>query len=123
MSFAVLWIGFALAVGMLAGKRGRGSGNWFVLALLISPLLAVIFLFIADDLSKAGPSTKTHMQCPACAEMVLREATKCKHCGGAVTPTRYDPALEVRATAKQEVLVGASILAAFILGIVWLINK
>lgn len=36
-----------------------------------------------------APTDRTHRRCPACAEPVLREATKCKHCGESFTPLPY----------------------------------
>ncbi len=36
-----------------------------------------------------APTDRTHRRCPACAEPVLREATKCKHCGEPLTPLPY----------------------------------
>lgn len=35
-----------------------------------------------------APSDVTHVRCRACAEPVLREAVKCKHCGADLTPQR-----------------------------------
>jgi hypothetical protein len=35
------------------------------------------------------PTDRTHRRCPACAEPVLREAVKCKHCGEALVPLPY----------------------------------
>lgn len=32
------------------------------------------------------PTTETHVKCPECAELVRREARKCKHCGSALAP-------------------------------------
>ncbi len=83
------WVAFSVGVGMLAGKRGRGSGNWFVISVVVSPLLALIFLFASDDLSKKKDLLEpepVRIPCPACAEPVLPEATKCKHCGTELTP-------------------------------------
>ena len=44
MEFVLIWVGLAVGVGMFAAKKGRSSGGWFVLACLISPILAGIFL-------------------------------------------------------------------------------
>jgi hypothetical protein len=52
MSFAVFffWIGGAIATGMFASvRRNRNGFGWFVLALLISPLLAIIFCAILPE--------------------------------------------------------------------------
>ena len=85
---AFIWVIAALGVGLVASTRGRGSGTWFVIGLLLSPLLAVVLLFAMPN-NAAAISTKTHHACPACAEQVLRAAVKCKHCGGALTPAPY----------------------------------
>lgn len=34
----------------------------------------------------SNPSFKTHSKCPACQEWVMKEASKCKHCGSALVP-------------------------------------
>jgi hypothetical protein len=41
------WIGLAIGVGLLADCYGRGPIAWFLLAVLISPVLAGVFLLIA----------------------------------------------------------------------------
>jgi hypothetical protein len=47
MTIPFLWIGFSVAVGMFASiRRNRSGFGWGVLAILISPLLAGIFLAI-----------------------------------------------------------------------------
>ena len=40
LEFFLLWVGFAIVVGVVASNKGRSGFGWFVLALLISPLLA-----------------------------------------------------------------------------------
>lgn len=34
-----------------------------------------------------APSAKTHVRCPDCAELVLKEAKVCKHCGLKMIPS------------------------------------
>ncbi|MCB4365425.1 hypothetical protein KIH07_16905 [Hydrogenophaga taeniospiralis] len=88
----LIWFLLAIAVGVLASKRGRSGFGWFVIALLLSPLIGFVFVLIAKDLStsagavNAAPTGSTHVRCPACAEWVLPEASVCKHCGGALAP-------------------------------------
>lgn len=99
MEFGVFfWFGFAVAIGVWASNRGRTGFGWFVLACIISPLLAGIFLAVTKNKAKnaqnpIGPSEQTHVRCPHCAEFVLPEALKCKHCGAELTP---DASFEVR---------------------------
>ena len=46
----LFWIAFAIAVGMFASIRRRRNGfGWFLLALFISPLLAIIFVAILNE--------------------------------------------------------------------------
>lgn len=121
-----IWFLLAVAVGFLAGNRGRSAFGWFVLAMLLSPLIGFIFVLIAADLSKEGqarnatPGATSHVRCPACAEWVLPEASVCKHCGGPLTP---DPmfhnkvataAKEAKASDSKDLLIGIGTIAAMI---------
>ncbi len=45
----LLWIVLAIAVGIIASQRGQNGGGWFVLAILITPLIAGIILFLLPD--------------------------------------------------------------------------
>lgn len=84
MTFAIFWILFAVAVGIFASNRGRSGFGWFLLSVLISPLLGLLFCAVSKNLNErqlaAVASARTHRKCPACAEFVLPEATVCKHC-------------------------------------------
>lgn len=90
MGTAVFWVLLAIAVGIWASNKGRSGFGWFLLAMLLSPLLGFIFCAIAKDLSRpvvdSAPSDKTHMKCPACAEYVLPAAIMCRHCGESLKP-------------------------------------
>ena len=46
----VFWIGFSVGVGYFASTKGRNPVGWGALALLISPLIAVIILAVIKDL-------------------------------------------------------------------------
>lgn len=87
----LFWFGLAVAVGVWASNRGRHGFGWFLLACLISPILAGVFLAVTKNLEKAKqalevPTDATHVRCGSCAEFVLPEAVKCKHCGAALVP-------------------------------------
>ncbi len=88
MEWFIFWLIASIVVGVIAGSRGRGSGNWFVLSMLISPLLGLILVAMLPSLKTAPgvPTPETHVKCPECAELVLKEARKCKHCGSALIP-------------------------------------
>ena len=40
----LIWIALSVAVGAAANARGRNGFGWFLLAIFISPLLALLFL-------------------------------------------------------------------------------
>lgn len=103
MFYFLLWIGLAVAVGMVATQRNRGSGNWFMVALVFSPVIAIIFLLAMPSLKPADTAALDQVErvkCPACAELVLPDASVCKHCGGALVP---DTGAAMRAAAAREV--------------------
>ncbi|AEC22240.1 hypothetical protein PT7_P004 (plasmid) [Pusillimonas sp. T7-7] len=92
MDIILFWFLFAIAVGIWANNRGRNGFAWFLLAAIISPILAAVFLAASSNLKEAEarsaerPSPATHVVCPDCAEFVRKEARVCKHCGCRLTP-------------------------------------
>lgn len=56
-------------------------------ALLFSAIGFAIDYFINSKKSTLGtPSHETHVKCPDCRELVLKDARKCKHCGCSLVP-------------------------------------
>jgi NADH:ubiquinone oxidoreductase subunit 6 (subunit J) len=55
MIIAFFYFGFACACGVLANTRRRNGFGWFVLALLISPILAAAFLLALPKLDAEPP--------------------------------------------------------------------
>lgn len=97
MEILLFWFGVSIAIGIWASNKGRNGFGWFVLAVLISPILAGLFLAASKDLSVRTPSAdsipspSTHVTCPDCAEFVLKQARVCKHCGCKLIPVQEDP--------------------------------
>lgn len=88
MDLFLFWFLFSVVVGIAASSRGRSGFGWFVLAMLISPLLAVILVAVMPPLASAPgePDLDGLRTCPMCAELIKRDARKCKHCGSDVAP-------------------------------------
>lgn len=78
----ISWVFLSFVVGIGAGRRGRSSGGWALIAILISPLFATLLLIA---LREPQPNDQTHIRCKACAEWCSQEAQICKWCG---TPLR-----------------------------------
>lgn len=50
MEAIAIWFFFALVVGLIAGAKGRSAAGWFVLACLISPLIAGVIVAALPNL-------------------------------------------------------------------------
>ena len=70
MPLLFFWLFFAFLVGLLASSKGRSFLGWTLLALVISPLLAGLFVLVLG----------TGRRCPFCRAGVPKDATVCQHC-------------------------------------------
>lgn len=77
MEWIVFWIGGAILVAVVASNKGRSGLGWFLLSLILSPLLTLIAVAVMSRVERIEAS-KT---CPRCAETVKVAAAVCKHCG------------------------------------------
>lgn len=58
---------------------------FFIVGLVVTIPLHLIYAVMAGN-REAKPNRWTHVKCPDCKELVLREATICKHCGCKLVP-------------------------------------
>jgi len=87
MDFALVWFFLAVLCGVMAGKAERNGFGYFLLAIIISPLLCFLLLVVLGSARKSGqPTPETHIKCPDCRELILKDARKCKHCGCNLVP-------------------------------------
>lgn len=71
----LVWLLFAILIGVWAQKLHRVGFAWAILAVLISPLIAALFLLV---LGKDG------LPCPECKSTVIKGARTCAACGAKV---------------------------------------
>lgn len=90
MEIFLLWFTFAVICGVAASSRGRSGFGYFLLAMIITPLLCFLLIIAIGKTKQAenqnAPTPETHVKCPDCRELVLRDANKCKHCGCTLIP-------------------------------------
>jgi hypothetical protein len=49
-------------------------------------IIGAIIGLVVDYFVKSQPNENTHVKCPDCRELVLKDARKCKHCGCNLIP-------------------------------------
>lgn len=105
MEVLLFWGGLSVVVAVAANSRGRSPIGWFVLSVVISPLIAgLLVLALGGPKSPAAtyydPDTKTlavpnsdTKKCPECAEIVKADARICRFCrhefnaGSSISPS------------------------------------
>lgn len=93
MEFFLVWVFLSVIVGIMASKRHRSGFLYFLLCLVLSPLLIGILVLVLGN-AAANPIPVTvvtlapnpgeggeQTRCPECRELVRLDARKCKHCG------------------------------------------
>lgn len=87
MEILLLWLAFAITSAIVAASRGRSGFGWFLLGCIFGFFaLIVVALLPSKKRDPNAPTPETHVKCPDCRELVIRDARKCKHCGVSLIP-------------------------------------
>ncbi|WP_375762864.1 hypothetical protein ACE10X_22385 [Bradyrhizobium sp. Pha-3] len=71
MEIFLFWVGFSILVAVAANARGRSGIGWFFLSLVISPLLALLFVLVMQRQDAPEPRPAYTTAGPFQAESVL----------------------------------------------------
>lgn len=82
---------FAVITALVAHGKGRNALGWLILGFLFGPLSLLAVAVASPDRRKAemkeiraGLQSGQLRRCPACAEAIRREATRCTHCSAEI---------------------------------------
>lgn len=80
MWYFLIWIILAVLVGMYAGKKGRSTVGFFLLSLVLSPLIGFLAALVAEPQRDIVAANAGMKKCPECGEYVQGEARICRFC-------------------------------------------
>ena len=89
MEYLIIWIAVAAFSGYYASQKGRDVVSWVVLGFFLSVFALIALWFLppmgiddkkSQDIARKFGVSARYRKCPSCAELVQKEAVKCKHC-------------------------------------------
>ena len=82
--YIIIWLIFSIVVGFFASSKGRSGLGYFLLSIIISPLLGFIIVLILSPNEVKLVENGTNKECPNCNELINPYAKICKHCGSSL---------------------------------------
>ncbi|MFY9088934.1 zinc ribbon domain-containing protein [Arcobacter aquimarinus] len=80
MFWFIVWIFLSILVGIYANSKGRFGIGFFLVSIILSPLIGFLMALIAVPHEDNIMKNKNLKKCPFCKELVKEDAITCKYC-------------------------------------------
>jgi hypothetical protein len=108
MGIFVIWLVLSILAGVLASTKGRSGFGFFLLSVILSPLIGLIAAAIASPnvskVEEAKVASGESKRCPHCAEIIKTEALVCRFCNRELA-TKQPTAVVAESTATHDELM------------------